>query len=1017
MNISSTLLKDFATQINTSEKPSEVTANGTIKVVNGEKFVRLDGSDILTPVIEAVSAKSEDNIYGDRVLVQIKNHEAIIVGNYDRPPTDDTVALDAKTRAEQAATAAANARASADAASAAATVAEGKADAASAAATVAEGKADAASAAATVAEGKADAASSAASAASSAASAASAAAAIADGKADAASSAASAASAAATRAEGKADAADAAARSATTSANNALAGLSTLESVVDIVSWFAEHKTATTDTIVNPNKDYYIYNASTGTLTKVQPAGSENPSQEGWFELDEAVSNYVASHIAQTDDGLYVVGLSNGWKVLVSSGTGNYAAGVYILDPQGGISQATTSTGITFDNDTPYYIGDNNAYISFDGNGHITVGGSGFKFGSNKTLDSLLNDLGASLKSVEYGKGSSSTSHSDITNWSTNTPTWEEGKYIWMRTTTNGLQYTYTCIQGAQGPQGETGATGAQGPKGDTGDTGAKGPKGDTGDPGAQGPKGDTGDTGAQGPKGDTGDTGAQGPKGDTGDTGAQGPQGETGPQGPQGKSLTGITEYYARNNSTTAPADSSFGTSVLSPTSSQKYVWNYELMSWNDGGTTSTTRTDKHIVAVYGDKGNTGKALTNVTEYYARNNSTTAPGDSSFGTSVLAPTSSQKYVWNYELLTWNDNGTTSTTRTDKHIIATYGEQGPKGDTGDTGPQGPKGDTGATGAQGPQGETGATGAQGPKGDTGATGPQGPQGETGATGAQGPKGDTGATGPQGPQGYTPTITNGYWYIAGQSTGVKAEGEDGTSTQWYFGDVMDADDDTPTVYPDSGITLAVVGDLYFNTETSRMYQCTLGGNASTAKWTYFGTVIENVKETAESASELATQLSLLTEKTYYAYASDLTGTDFSITNTDLQYRGMYVTTDDEQSLEYEDYIWELNVEWARKYADKYLHETGSGMNIYDETLGSGTYAELSAVALSFYLDGLQQMNVGYKSSTRSYGVSADSMNAIGSGARVSFDNYGHSEEGSRGRFVWEIRDNGHLSLKLF
>ena len=103
------------------------------------------------------------------------------------------------------------------------------------------------------------------------------------------------------------------------------------------------------------------------------------------------------------------------------------------------------------------------------------------------------------------------------------------------------------------------------------------------------------------------------------------------------------------------------------------------------------------------------------------------------------------------------------------------GPQGPKGDTGDaftyadftpeqlkelTGPQGPKGDQGETGAQGPQGDQGETGPQGdqgetgpqgPKGDPGDTGPQGPKGDPGDTGPQGPKGDPGETGPQGPKG--------------------------------------------------------------------------------------------------------------------------------------------------------------------------------------------------------------------------------------------------------------------------
>ena len=88
------------------------------------------------------------------------------------------------------------------------------------------------------------------------------------------------------------------------------------------------------------------------------------------------------------------------------------------------------------------------------------------------------------------------------------------------------------------------------------------------------------------------------------------------------------------------------------------------------------------------------------------------------------------------------------------------GPQGPKGDQGETGAQGPQGDQGETGPQGDQGETGPqgpkgdpgdTGPQGPKGDPGDTGPQGPKGDPGDTGPQGPKGDQGETGPQGPKG--------------------------------------------------------------------------------------------------------------------------------------------------------------------------------------------------------------------------------------------------------------------------
>lgn len=125
------------------------------------------------------------------------------------------------------------------------------------------------------------------------------------------------------------------AQTANQAANNALAGLSTLEHVIDTVNWFAEHKKASTDTTVNVNKTYYIYDAITGTLSAVTPVGTENPSQEGWYELDEAISNYVITHVATTADGLSIVGLGNGWRVLISSGQGSYDPGIYLINSNG----------------------------------------------------------------------------------------------------------------------------------------------------------------------------------------------------------------------------------------------------------------------------------------------------------------------------------------------------------------------------------------------------------------------------------------------------------------------------------------------------------------------------------------------------------------------------------------------------------------------------------------------------------------------------------------------------------
>lgn len=109
------------------------------------------------------------------------------------------------------------------------------------------------------------------------------------------------------------------------------------------------------------------------------------------------------------------------------------------------------------------------------------------------------------------------------------------------------------------------------------------------------------------------------------------------------------------------------------------------------------------------------------------------------------------------------------------------------------------------GPQGVAGATGATGAQGPQGATGAAGPTGPKGNTGATGPQGPQGNAGAAGTRGNLIYTGTAITG------------------TST-------------TATIFSTSGITSALVGDIYINKSTGNLYTCSVAGNAATAKWAY-------------------------------------------------------------------------------------------------------------------------------------------------------------------------------------
>lgn len=66
---------------------------------------------------------------------------------------------------------------------------------------------------------------------------------------------------------------------------------------------------------------------------------------------------------------------------------------------------------------------------------------------------------------------------------------------------------------------------------------------------------------------------------------------------------------------------------------------------------------------------------------------------------------------------------------------------------------------------------------------------------------------------------------------------ADGKDGVrGSKWYEGTAITGKSTTATVFSDSGITDALVGDCYLNTNTRFIYKCTTAGDASTAKWEY-------------------------------------------------------------------------------------------------------------------------------------------------------------------------------------
>lgn len=246
--------------------------------------------------------------------------------------------------------------------------------------------------------------------------------------------------------------------------------------------------------------------------------------------------------------------------------------------------------------------------------------------------------------------------------------------------------------------------------------------------------KGETGETGAQGEKGEKGDTGPQGATGPKGDTGDTGPKGDKGDTGDAGVGIKSITEYYAVSSSnSTAPT--SWSTSVPTMTTTNKYLWNYERITYTNN---TTSNSAKRVIGAYGntgatgvkgdkgdtgstgatgpkgDTGATGNGISSITNYYLASASSSGVTTSTSGwtTTIQSTSTSKRYLWNYEKIAYTNGNTVNTTPV---IIGTHGA------TGATGPKGDKGDTGATGPKGDKGDTGATG---PKGDTGAAGEDG-----------------------------------------------------------------------------------------------------------------------------------------------------------------------------------------------------------------------------------------------------------------------------------------------------
>lgn len=403
-----------------------------------------------------------------------------------------------------------------------------------------------------------------------------------------------------------------------------------------------------------------------------------------------------------------------------------YSGKLAINDPTSGVYISTTGLGLgdgalTSKKESPiqmyadgvFKLKGKNSSLEFNPvTDMLDINVSNFRIGS-KEAATVDNTIKSTLEQFYL-----STSPTSLVggSWSNNQPTWTEGKYIWRRNfVTYGDDRTeFTPSENGVCITGNTGAQGAQG---------ARGPQG------AAGPKGETG---AQGPQG------ATGPKGETG---PQGPQGIQGVKGADGKTYYTWVKYA--DSPTSGMSDNPSGKKYIG------FAYNKttgtESMSYSDYSW-SLIKGEKGETGNTGAQGAAGNGIKSITYYYARTTSQTAPSAGNI-TSATMPTldATNKYLWQKEVINYTNN----TNQTTVLLLAVYGN---------------------------------TGAQGPKGDKGATGPQGPTGPKGETGAQGPQGNPGST---GPQGVSVTAIKDQWYKSTSNTAQTGGSWSDTQPNWESG----------------------------------------------------------------------------------------------------------------------------------------------------------------------------------------------------------------------------------------
>ena len=153
--------------------------------------------------------------------------------------------------------------------------------------------------------------------------------------------------------------------------------------------------------------------------------------------------------------------------------------------------------------------------------------------------------------------------------------------------------------------------------------------------------------------------------------------KGATGAQGDTGVGIKSVTEHYLATSASSDVTSSTTGwtDAIQTIDANKKYLWNYETITYTNNTTSTTTP------VIIGTFGNTGKGIKTVTEYYLATSTSSGVTTTTSGweTTMQPLTTTNKYLWNYEVITYTDNSTSTVSPV---IIGVYGDKGIQGDKG-----------------------------------------------------------------------------------------------------------------------------------------------------------------------------------------------------------------------------------------------------------------------------------------------------------------------------------------------